>query len=294
MTRLLALLTLLLALAGSAWAGAPPTERIDLARFRIHHTARAASTAAALARVLESERDGLAARMGRDWEGVTEIFVAEGPDEAQAIAPGGLQPPPWAAGIAVPSANVLLLDARVLRGDDGKQVLRHELAHLALGRMGRGDWPRWFQEGVAMLVAGEWSVARYAAMYRASVRAEAAIPLSALERHWPDRLSEVEIAYAQSFSFVSHVYEAGGEPAFRALIGRVADGGAFAEAFAAVYGRSLADEEDAWRKTLSRRYSWVPVATSPAVLWGLISLTFLGIYLTLRLRRQARLARMEL
>jgi len=283
-----------LALAVPARADPPAVERIELKRFRIIHTANASGTAGALARTLEDERDELARRMGRDWEGVTDIFVGEGPEETLAVAPLGVHPPPWAAGIALPAANALLLDARVLRGQEGKQVLRHELAHLALARTGRGDWPRWFQEGFAMLVAGEWSVSRYAAMYRASVRPETAIPLAALTRNWPERQSDVEVAYAQSFSFVSHFYEEGGEPAFRELIGKVADGAAFDDAFLAVYHRSLADEEGLWRKTLSRRYSWVPLATAPATLWIGITLLFVLIYLRVQLRKRRKLLAMDL
>jgi hypothetical protein len=293
-----ALASMALALAGlpaRADPSAPPTsvERIELARFRIVYTSRAAGVAGVLAQTLEPERDELARRMGRDWQGTTDVFVGDGQDETVALAPPGMHPPPWAAGIALPSANTLLLDARALRSDEGRHVLRHELAHLALGRSGTGQWPRWFQEGFAMLVAGEWSVSRYAAMYRASART-GAIPLSALADAWPERLSEVEVAYAQSFSFVSFIYEKQGEPAFRDLIGKVADGARFDDAFRTVYGTSLADEEAAWRKTLARRYSWVPLLASPATQWIGISLLFILVYLRVRHRSRARMAAMEL
>jgi len=282
-----------LAHTAPAFAEAPAVEKIELARFTIIHTARAAGTAAALARTLEAERDELARRMGRDWQGTTTVFVGEGAQETLALAPPGVIPPVWAAGLALPAANALLLDSRILRGEEGKQILRHEMAHLALGRTGRGDWPRWFQEGFAMLVAGEWSLARYTAMYRATVSPERAIPLAALTRDWPSRLSEVEIAYAESFSFVSTFYENGGEPAFRELIGKVADGAAFDDAFLAVYKVSLETEEAAWRKTLSRRYSWVPVATAPATVWFGIVALFLAVGLRVRWRTRMKLAAME-
>jgi beta-lactamase regulating signal transducer with metallopeptidase domain len=61
-----------------------------------------------------------------------------------------------------------------------------------------------------------------------------------------------------------------------------------------VYGVTLADEELAWRKTLARRYSWVPIVTGSGTLWALITLVFFLAYLRVRYRRRARLALMEL
>jgi hypothetical protein len=281
---------LLLALVALA---APETGRLELQRFDLVFTPRAEGTAALLSRTIEAERDKLARRLGRDWGGRTLVLIGDGPDEVAAMAPAGVEPPRWAAGMAFSGQNTLLFDARALRADTGRQLLLHEMAHLALGRAAPGAWPRWFQEGFAILVAGEWSMSRYAATYRASL-GESAIPLSALERGWPDRLSQVEVAYAQSYSFVSHIYEKGGEATFRSLIDKVAEGVPFAEAFRSVYGVGLEEEEQAWRETLSSRFSWIPLVTSNATLWALISALFIFAYLRVRRRRRLRLEAMEL
>ncbi len=269
-------------------------EPIESRGFRVHYTPRAAGLAGPLATSLEQRRAELAQRMGRDFSGTVEVYLADGADEVQALAPEGVHPPPWAAGLAVPGANALLFDARILRGDEGRQLITHELAHLALGRLGKGTWPRWFQEGFAMLVAGEWSVAHYAAVYRATVR-EAAIPLAALSDQWPEEgLSEVNIAYAESFSFVASLYDERGEAKLRELIGRVADGDEFPAAFAAVYGVTLGRAEAEWRSRLASRYSWVPVLTGTGTLWLLITAIFLYAYSRVRRRRRERLEAMEL
>ncbi len=294
------LFLLLLALCGLWPASAlaeqrapPETSRIVLERFDIVHTPRAAGPAVILAKSLERERTELARRLGRDYEGRTEVRVGEGVDELRKLAPHGMTPPIWAGGVAFPHLNVLLIDAAVMRREDARQVIVHELAHLALGRMGRGDWPRWFQEGFAMLVAGEWSVSRYAAMYRATV-GEAAIPLSALTDGWPERHSEVEIAYALSLSFVAHLHEKGGDATFRAFIGKVAEGTAFEEAFDAVYGVTLAAEETDWRASLTDRYTWLPLLTGTGTLWALITMLFLLAYARSRRRKRERILLMEL
>jgi hypothetical protein len=285
-------LALALSLAASAASAQPALTRIDLPRFRIAHTDRAATAAGVLSKTLERERDELVKRLGRDWDAPTDVLVGEA-DELAAIAPAGVQPPPWAAGIALVGPNVLLLNASAVRGDRGKPLVRHELAHLALGRLAPERWPRWFQEGFAMLVAGEWSLSNYTAAYRASL-SQWAIPLSALQDRFPESLSDVEIAYAESFSFVTRIYEDGGEEKFRSLIGEVSAGAGFADAFRKVYGRPLSEEESAWRHSLGSRYSWVPLLTGTGALWGVITALFLIAYLRVRRRRQLRLEQMEL
>ncbi len=60
--------------------------------------------------------------------------------------------PAWSAGIAWPSQRTI-----VIRVDAGEpfQTLRHELAHLALHQTLSTRVPRWFDEGYAVLAAGE-------------------------------------------------------------------------------------------------------------------------------------------
>jgi len=276
----------------TAASDSPELHTIELPRFRIQATARAAPTASVLSELVEAERDDIAKRLGRDWDGTTELRVGWG-DEMGALAEG-IGFPGWAAGLAVPERNLVLFEARSLLREEGRRLLKHELAHVALGRLGDGvRWPRWFQEGFAMLVAGEWSLARYEAMYRATL-GESAIPLYMLNRSWPDRLSEVEIAYAQSHSFVSHLYESGGPERFAALIGEVSEGLEFEAAFRKVWGHSLDHEEAPWRATLGTRYRWIPIATGTGTLWVLGTLVFLAAYARVRLRNRERLEQMEL
>lgn len=268
--------------------GAPPsTSTLSLPNFEIVYTGRAAAAARLLVPALEEERTGLAARLGRDYPGRTRVLVAAGPDELAAIAGGQIRPPRWASGAAAAEENIVAFDAGALLGDDGRSLVRHELAHLALGRAG-GTWPRWFQEGFAMAHAGEWSVGLYAAMYRAAVRGDA-IPLASLAGDWPDRAAEREVAYAQSAAFVGHLFERRGAAAMRDLVDRVRLGDPFAAAFAAAYGRPLEVEEGDWLAAARRRYRLVPLLTGTGTIWFAITLLFLYAYRRVRARRRERM-----
>ncbi len=81
-------------------AGAPPTQVLKTARFRLVYTEQAKGAAAFLARDIERIRDDVRDVLGRDWPGETEVRLGFGREEYESLAlPGGL-PPSWAVATA--------------------------------------------------------------------------------------------------------------------------------------------------------------------------------------------------
>lgn len=132
-----------------------PVSPITIQQGRITVVAPAAE--AQFARVL------LKSLIGRDsFPGLPRptaaVRIAITGDEAAFRALIGPGVPEWGIAVAIPAEQVI-----VMRGhwagarDDPAQVLRHELAHLALHEA-LGDLPpRWFDEGYASFAAGELS-----------------------------------------------------------------------------------------------------------------------------------------
>jgi hypothetical protein len=175
---------------------------ITTERFRILYTARSKGSAQVLAEQIERVRDSFLRVLGRDWPGKTEIRMGMGREEYEALALPGGAPPKWAVALAYPTHGIILLNALSLTEPDGPVTLRHELAHVALGQFS-SEWPRWFQEGIAQHLTGERiNVAHYAALFRA-VTQEKVLHFEDLSERWPDRPTDVEVAYAQSADFVA-------------------------------------------------------------------------------------------
>ena len=154
--------------SGPITAQSMQTAEVRTPRFRIVHTPRARGAAEYLARDIENVRDDIAALLGRDWPGITEIRVGFGREEYEAMALPGGHPPSWAVALAYPGQNLVLVEAHSLINGEGPLTLRHELVHAALGQFGAG-WPHWFQEGLAQELTGErkWHVAQVATLTRA-------------------------------------------------------------------------------------------------------------------------------
>lgn len=235
------------------------TVAFDTARFHVVASLRAEQPARALGPELEALRDEVAQVIGRDFPGRTEVRVALGREEYEAMALPGARPPGWAVALAWPAANVVLVDARSLATPEGKTTLRHELVHVALGQLG-ADWPRWFQEGVAQMVTGErqFKSGHYTTMALA-VAGDRLYDFESLRDGFPERPQDVEVAYAQSAEFANFLYARHGPERFGALIELVGEGVVFEQAFGRAFHTSLSLEEAAFRAHVALRYPWWPL-----------------------------------
>ncbi len=259
-------------LAVLALATAPPTIELDTPRFKIMHTERATGAAKLLAEEIEGRRDEIRDALGRDWDGVTEVRLGWGRDEYEALALNGLPAPSWAQALAWPEDNVMLLEAQSLTKGDGQQTLRHELVHIALGRLGK-SWPHWFQEGFAQYVTGErrFSVEHYTTLARA-VAGDRIFKLDDLAHGFPERPSDVEVAYAASAAFVTFLKERYPRESFAELVDGVGRGETFEIAFAKAFHTSLNLEERTFREELPTRYPYWPIVTTGTTLWAIAAL----------------------
>jgi len=249
---------------------APPTSELRTARFSIRYTEKSAGAAKFLAGEIEHVRDQIAEVIGRDWGGVTEVRLGYGRSEYEALAVGGERPPSWAVALAWPDQNIVLVEAHSLVQGDGQQTLRHELAHVALGQLGKG-WPRWFQEGLAQELTGErkYRLSEYATLARA-VRQDRVFRFDDLAAGFPARPDDVEIAYAQSAAFVAFLHERYGADVFGRLIDGVGLGQPFETAFARAFHSSLSHEERLFKDELPSRYPIWPIVTGGTTLWAMI------------------------
>lgn len=273
------------------FAGSIKTQQLRTPRFLIVYTPAARGPAEYLAQRIESIRDEVAATIGRDWPGVTELRLGFGREEYEALALTGGAPPSWAVALAYPDRNIVLVEAHSLIQGDGQVTLRHELVHVGLGQLGRG-WPRWFQEGLAQELTGErrYRMEQYTTLARA-VAIDRVFRFQDLTSGFPSRPEDVEIAYAQSAAFVQFLKERYGHAAFETLIDRVRSGDVFETAFGVAFRSPLSVEEKAFRDELPARYPWWPLLVSGGTaLWGLMSLLVVVAYLKRRHQKAARRA----
>ncbi|MBX3186150.1 MAG: hypothetical protein KF819_04005 [Labilithrix sp.] len=242
----------------------------------------------------DAMRIDLRAALGQPVLDRVEVRIAPTSSEMARLAPTLAPPPQYASGVAYPRAKLILLTMLAPRGADATdldEVLKHELAHVALDEAVRGHHvPVWFNEGLAIGLSGERAVDRHQTLWNATIRGTL-IPFADLDRSFPADPSEVSIAYAESADFLRFLMRRGDMLRFRAMIERVRDGQAFDRALADAYAADLRKLEFQWRSDVERRYSVIPILAGGGVIWVAVIAALGWGYVRRRRRAKAILAK---
>lgn len=226
--------------------------------------------------------------------GGVDVWLAPTPAHWDSLTGGAV--PEWGAGVADPVRGVIVLPTFDWERTPPHTIyttLRHELAHVALQRwLGAARTPRWFTEGYAQWVAGEWSVDS-AWRLRLALLGDRAPALDSLSLEWPIAEADARIAYLLSASAIAYLVDRSGERGLRVLLRRWRESMDFDQAFRATYGLTMGQFEEDWRAWVKRRYGWTVVLGQSAVFWGVAAVLLLILFAIRRRRDRARLARLK-
>jgi hypothetical protein len=218
---------------------------------------------------LEAFRDELRAELGDNVLRQVEVRVVREPEDFAKHAP--FATPSYASGLSFGGLRYVLASMKAPKsyeGVDVGQTLRHELAHVAFDdAFGSGGVPRWFNEGYAMLKAGETRM--HAEALSSAVYMHTLIPLAELERRFPDEHDpfQVSVAYGEAADFVRFLLRGSDRGRFRSAVSRIQSGAAFERALADAYGSDLRTLEYQWRKDLESRSGNLSAVMTGSLLW---------------------------
>ncbi len=219
---------------------------------------------------LESTRQLLTIEFGRPVLGRVEVRIVRDFDEMSRLAPVGSPPPAYASGVAYGPLKLVLVSMVGPRGGEPtklEETLRHELVHIAVcDALGQGSVPRWFNEGLAVKLSGEFALDRVETLKAASL-SDTLVPIAELDRKFHGNGQEVSLAYAQSADFVRFLSRRDDHDRFVRLLDRVAAGQPFEPAVSNAYGADLRRLEYQWKQDLARRMPlWSIVGSLVSVL----------------------------
>lgn len=214
--------------------------------------------------------------LARDKEPSVWVIVARTPGEMASLAPQGYPPPKYASGVAYSSIGLVLLTIDPVAPGQLhtlEEVFRHELAHVAVyDALGGAHVPRWFNEGFAIHVSGESSMARLQTLWTATV-ANQLIPLSSIDHSFPADADKASVAYAQSSDIVRYLLRNQETERFRSFVDRMnprsaRDAQPFEVALREAYGADLRELEYEWKADAAKRYTFWPILFSGGFVWA--------------------------
>ncbi len=197
--------------------------------------------------------------------------------------------PDWGAAVAIPERRAMAVKSpgKFRLGKSLAELLAHEYAHLMVAhRTGFNRPPRWFDEGVAMLVSTEWSWSDNLAMSKAVVLGDL-MTLKDIEQVNRFNRSKAQVAYAQSYLAVKFMLDQYGRNALKRFLDEMASGGTVDDALMASCGADHKDFEDEYHEFLIMHYNVATLFSETMYFWlALAVLLIIGATLRYRRRRQ--------
>jgi Peptidase MA superfamily len=195
-----------------------------------------------------------------DLEQPIEIFIYANTNDLQnALVPGQES---WIAGHADPESGLVqvLIEPGPQQGIAMEQRIPHELMHVMLyRRVGPGykNLPGWLREGMATL-AEMYPNPDYDHVLEEALTNNALIPLKDLCVSFPEDTPQAFLAYAESRSFTSYLYETYGATGLQNLAAAYADGVDCEHGTERAFGVSLSNLEQKWTSSLRGENDWLP------------------------------------
>jgi hypothetical protein len=205
--------------------------------------------------------------------------------------------PAWALAIAYPRQGLILMKAprMITQGHpDLVQTFRHELTHILLGEaFGERPVPSWLQEGMAQLMENAWDLHRISIMTRA-VLADEVIPLWDLDVSFPVDLHKAEVAYAESYYFLSFLLNRYGRQTLQNFILELSQGVDMDLALSRATGSRLREIIQLWEQYIRLRFNWIPIITGGGALWFAAAFVLIMGYMLKRHRARRLLREWEM
>lgn len=222
------------------------------------------------------------------------VRIQLAPDERTFREWVGNGAPDWGGAFAFPGQRLIVMQGRDATGSAGDPLitLRHELAHLALDEVLRGQVPRWFDEGYASYAAGEWGrqevlITSFGLVWRG-------IPtLEGLDSGFYGGSGRAERSYALAHRAVGELASIDRERGLALFFGYWEEQGTFERALRAAYGMTSADFERHWRSRVKRQYGALALAADLSVLSVFLVFLLGPLWWQRRKRFKARLERMR-
>ena len=285
--RALRIAGFLLSLLATPDLAAQEPRTVVLERGRFTFVASTADSALARTMLESAERNDTFPGLPRP-DARVRIDIAS--DEAAFRALIGPSAPEWGAAVAFPRAQRIVMQGRFIGAEVGNplEILRHELAHLALHESLGELPPRWFDEGYASYAAGEWDRDETLATNFALVLR--GVPtLEALDDGFYAGAQRATGAYAIAFRAVAELAALDRERGLALFFDRWRETRSMDSAMRAAYAITYDGFEKRWQARTRRRFGAVALVADLALIGIGIVAVLIPLQQAQRRRRRQRL-----
>ena len=219
------------------------------------------------------------------------VVIAIAPDRRRFREWIGPSAPEWGAAVAFPESSRIVMQGRSAgsKAGDPIEVLRHELAHLALHEAMGELPPRWFDEGYASYAANE--VARDAILGANLALLFRGMPsLDSLDTGFQGGSLRAEGSYALAYRAVAELAARDTERGLTLFFRYWKESGRLDLAIRRAYGITQAQFEAIWQSRTRRRYGGLALFADLSIAAVLTLFIVMPFYVIRRRRDRLRMA----
>ncbi len=175
--------------------------------------------------------------------------------------------PEWSQGVTRPDIHVIILLTSQINEDKFFAVVRHELVHAWMGALFPGiRTPRWFDEGMAVLLSGERVSDNNTILSRA-VLTHSLLSLVDVNNVLRFGRTKARLAYAESYAALKFFVDYFGWKKFPFLFARLKATKSFPKALEAATGLTVFQYEDNFEDYVKKNYHWQFLFDIDLYLW---------------------------
>lgn len=218
------------------------------------------------------------------------VLIAIAPDAARFRAWAGPDAPEWGVALAFPESRRIVMQGRSASSEAGdpEEVLRHELAHLALHERLGDRPPRWFDEGYASVAAREWRRDDVLAA-NVALALRGAPSLDRLDESFGPGSIAAQSAYALSYRAVTELASLDPERGLSLLFEYWPRSPSLDAAVRQAFGITLVGFEREFQARTRRRYGALALFADLSLLLLVLSVLLLPFVMVRRVRDRRRL-----
>ena len=219
------------------------------------------------------------------------VLIAIAPDAAHFRTWVGPEAPEWGAAIAFPESRRIVMQGRAANADAGNpiEVLRHELAHLALHERLSDRPPRWFDEGYASVAAHEWRRDDVLAA-NVALALRGTPSLDELEAAFRGGATSAQWAYALSYRAVNDLASLDEARGLTLFFQYWQSGHSLDGAMRQAFGLTLAGFEREFQQRTQRRYGGLALFADLSIAMLVVTLLMLPFVFARRARDRRRMS----
>lgn len=235
---------------------------------------------------LHSRLQLMQSNLGMTLSGLIRIDVTMTREEFDRLTQNRV--PNWAGGVAFQGQNRIVLKTPLFF-DEGVPVgvlAAHELAHILLDQAAHGgDLPRWFQEGMASLMAGETRAGSLGRLGRAAA-GDRLMGLPRVDWVLGFTRPDADLAYAEARFAAQYLVDGSGWEGVRKILIEVSGGREFEEAFKLGTGVEYETWQVEWLDWAKSRFRSAVLMEFDNLIWLVIFLLGVTAMIAVHIRRR--------